>query len=147
MKHPKLTLFELRHETFDADESGHQQCVIRWRNIAVDIWPELRWLHSCPNGGYALSAAAAGRLRGEGLMSGVPDLFLDVPRGAFHGLRLEMKVPPRPATAKRPRALRAGVLSPEQQEWLGHYAANGYAAHVAYGWREAVAIIKGYLGV
>lgn len=143
----KLTLFELKHEAFDADESGHQQCVIRWRNIAVEWWPELRWLHSCPNGGYVLSAAPAGRLRGEGLMTGVPDLFLDVPRNDKHGLRIEMKVPVQLPSAKHPVKRRAGIVSDEQQEWIDHYNETGYSAHVAYGWREAVDIIKGYLGV
>ncbi|MNL50332.1 VRR-NUC domain protein [compost metagenome] len=94
-----------------------------------------------------MSAASAGRLLGEGLMSGVPDLFLDVPRNGKHGLRIEMKVPARPATAKHPRSRRAGVVDPDQKKWIAYYQEAGYAAFVAYGWREAVDIIKEYLAV
>lgn len=80
----------------------------------------------------------------EGLRSGVPDIFLDVARGGYHGLRIELKVP-EIRNAKGTIDKRKGVVAPEQQRWIDHYASAGYLARVAYGWLEAKEIIEEYL--
>lgn len=94
--------------------------------------PELARLFHVPNGG-SRGPAEAGRFKAMGVKPGVPDVFLDVPRGGFHGLRIEMK------------RRRGGVLSDEQAEWLDYYNANGYRAVVCYGWDEARMEIEDYL--
>lgn len=80
----------------------------------------------------------------EGLRSGVPDIFLDVARGGYHGLRIELKVP-EIRNSKGTIEKRKGVVSPEQSRWLDHYNSSGYQALVAYGWLEAKTQIEEYL--
>lgn len=60
----------------------------RWcRGLGV---PDPYLLFAVPNGGRR-GAAEAAILKGEGVRTGVPDLFLAVPRGRYHGLFLELK--------------------------------------------------------
>lgn len=47
-------------------------------------------LFAIPNGGLR-SAREAMRLRAEGVVAGVPDLFLAYASGPYHGLFIEMK--------------------------------------------------------
>lgn len=126
------------------NESSHQMALIRWSEYAVATHPELRWLHAIPNGGYR-TKATAGKMKGEGQKPGVPDLFLDVARHGFHGLRIELKTPRIAGIKGVSHAIQHGVLSVDQKEWLEHYIVEGYAAHVAYGWEEAKNIILEYL--
>jgi hypothetical protein len=85
-----------------------------------------------PNGG-SRGPAEAGRFKAMGVKAGVPDVFLDVPRGGFHGLRIEMK------------RRKGGRVSDDQADWLDYYNANGYRAVVCYGWDEARMEIEDYL--
>lgn len=48
-------------------------------------------LFAIPNGGQRHLSVAA-KLKAEGVLSGVPDLFLALPSGEYHGLWLELKV-------------------------------------------------------
>ena len=66
-------------------EAEHQAALFRWASLVSLRLPELRLLFAVPNGGHRHRAVAA-RLKDEGVKAGVPDLFLPVPRGAFHGL-------------------------------------------------------------
>lgn len=115
-------------------EDEEQMALFTWaHHMAVTrCFPELLRLFHVPNGG-SRGPAEAGRFKAMGVKSGVPDVFLDVPRGGFHGLRIEMK------------RRRGGVLSDEQAEWLDYYNANGYRAVVCYGWDEARSVIEEYL--
>lgn len=130
------------------DESMHQQTVITWCTMKTKLDPEslLQWIYAVPNGGYQLGRAAAGRLIGEGLRTGVFDLGLDVARGGYHGLKIEMK---RPAKLNAKGILipsSAGEVSSDQQRWYMHYERQGYAAHICYGFQEAISVIEEYLG-
>ena len=89
-------------------------------------------LYHVPNEGKRSKANGA-RLKSEGLRAGVPDINLDVARGEYHGLRIEMK------------RRRGGRVSPEQAAWLEALREQGYAAIVAYGWEEAADAIEKYL--
>lgn len=125
-------------------ESGHQIALMTWARLAVNTRPELRWLHSTLNGA-PLSKSVAARLKAEGLVAGVPDMFLDVPRGCYHGLRLELKVPRIQGSRGEYTTTQAGKLSEEQDAWLTHYHEQGYCARVAYGWTHAKQLIEDYL--
>ena len=125
------------------NENGHQKALFTWAALAKSTRPELVWLHSVPNGAH-VSKIQAAMLVAEGLRSGVPDIFLDVARGGYHGLRIELKVPEIRNT-KGTIEKRKGVVSPEQSRWLDHYNSSGYQALVAYGWLEAKAQIEEYL--
>lgn len=115
-------------------ESVEQQNLFRWAAVsAAARWPkEMRMLYHVPNEGKRSKANGA-RLKAEGLRAGVPDINLDVARGEFHGLRIEMK------------RRRGGRVSPEQAAWLEALREQGYAAVVAYGWEEAADAIEKYL--
>ena len=128
----------------NVSESVHQMNLFRWAEYAKGGVPELRWLHSIPNGGYR-TKATAGKMKGEGQKPGVPDIFLDVARGGFHGLRIELKTPRIEGARGVRRTVQAGTISVDQHEWLCHYADGGYAAHVAYGWESAKDLILEYL--
>jgi len=59
-----------------------------WR-LDADIQ---RMFFSVPNGGYR-NAVTAKIMKAEGVMPGVSDLLLLVPKGDYHGLCIEMKTP------------------------------------------------------
>lgn len=115
-------------------ESVEQQNLFRWAAVsAAARWPkEMRMLYHVPNEGKRSKANGA-RLKSEGLRAGVPDINLDVARGEYHGLRIEMK------------RRRGGCVSPEQAAWLEALREQGYAAIVARGWEEAADAIEKYL--
>lgn len=115
------------------DEHQIQATLIRWADMAAAKHPELRLLHAIPNGGQRNKIVAA-KLKAEGVRSGVPDLFLPVPRDAFAGLYLEMKTP-------------TGKVSKPQKQWHSDLRAQGYRVEVCRSWHYAAAIICAYLGI
>lgn len=112
-------------------EHDEQVAVIEWAEWEARQWPELRNLFAVPNAGQRHPAVGR-KMRKEGLKRGVPDLFLDVPRGRYHGLRIEMKVRP-------------NTLTPEQQDWMTRLTDQGYYVAVCYGAEPAIRTIKAYL--
>lgn len=73
-------------------ESDLQEAIISWAHTLEPRYPELKWLHAVPNGGYRSGREAVG-LQRQGVKSGVLDLHLPVARGGFHGLMIELKRP------------------------------------------------------
>lgn len=68
----------------------HQtQCAcVRWFRYQ---YPNLAMLlYAIPNGG-ARDRVTGAKLKAEGVVAGVADLFLSVPRCGFHGMYIEMK--------------------------------------------------------
>lgn len=116
-----------------ASESVEQQCLMRWAKLQEGAYPALKLLYHVPNEGKR-SRATGGRLKAEGLKSGVPDLCLPVPVGKYHGLYVEMK-----ANNNKP--------TDNQKEWLADLSAQGYATAVCWGWEQAATVITKYLGV
>lgn len=84
-----------------------------------------------PNGGSRNKLEAA-NLKRQGVKAGVPDLFLPVSRGGYHGLFIELKCGKNKTTAK-------------QNEWLKNLSEQGYAVSVCYGCNEAIKKILKYL--
>ena len=82
-------------------------------------YPEVR-IFAIPNGG-ARSPATACRLKVEGVLRGVPDLFIPEWR-----LWIEMK------------RVKGGVLSPEQKDWIGYLETIGYKCLVGCGCEGAI---------
>lgn len=124
-------------------EGGHQKAIFIWAAWNSGRYPELKWLHSNQTGAK-MTPATAGKMKAEGMRAGVPDIYLDVPLGGYHGLRIELKVPEQ-RNAKGTIIKRKGVCSPEQLEWLAHYAESGFCAHVCYGWEHSIQVIEHYL--
>lgn len=114
-------------------ESSEQISLFEWCEYSNGKYPELKLLFHIPNGGYR-SAATAGRMKAEGVKAGVPDLFLPVSRGGYHGLFIEMKAGKNKATLL-------------QRQWLEDVKAQGYCAEVCVGWEEASKILTDYLNL
>lgn len=96
-------------------EHEEQRELVRWFR---QTWPAVR-IFAIPNGG-ARSKATAGRLKAEGVASGVPDLFVPAWR-----LWIEMK-----------RA-KGGSLSAEQKDWIKYLESVGFCCIVGKGAEDA----------
>lgn len=113
-------------------ESAEQEALFRWANWMEGQHPELALMFYVPNGGSRNSVEAA-NLKRQGVKPGVPDLFLPVPRGIYHGLFIELK------------RYKGGRVSKEQTEWMAALRTMGFVAEVANGWEQAAEIISIYL--
>jgi len=113
-------------------EDEEQIMLFAWAAWRMRTMPELNWLYHIPNGG-SRNRAEAGKLRAMGVRQGVPDVALDVARGEWHGLRIELK--------RRD----GGRLSAAQQIWLRQLTQHGYRAEVCRGWEAAAQVIEDYL--
>ena len=111
-------------------EAAEQENVIKWARDNEKNYPFLWLLHSSLNG-VRLSKIQAGKAKASGMLSGVPDLFLPVPRGSFCGLYIEMKS----AT---------GRIMPSQSRYLKAVSDFGYNAVVCYSSSEAIETIENY---
>lgn len=116
-----------------ATEHEEQAALFAWADATQTQRPELAMLFAIPNGG-ARHPAVGAMLKGEGVRAGYPDIALDVARGRWHGLRIEMK-----------RADHSNHATPEQLTWLERLRQYGYMAVVCYGCTEAVDVIVAYL--
>ena len=92
-------------------EHFEQRELVRWFR---QTWPGVR-IFAIPNGG-ARSKATAGRLKAEGVASGVPDLFIPAWR-----LWIEMK------------RSKGGSLSAEQKDWIEYLESVGHWVIVGKG--------------
>ena len=115
-------------------EAQEQEAVIRWAAMSTGMYPELKLLFHIPNGGSRNRIEAA-HLKKLGVKAGVPDLFLPVARGAYHGLFIEMK------------REKGGRVSEDQDAWLLALSSQGYATFVANGFEEARQMLEEYLAV
>jgi hypothetical protein len=112
-------------------EATEQEHVVSWCFHREGIYPELKWLHHCPNGGKRGNAEAK-RLKAQGVKAGVPDLNLPYPKGGYIGLYIEMKYD-------------NGKIEPEQKEWIKAMKAAGHFACVCYGYDYAIKVIEEYV--
>ena len=112
-------------------EATEQERVVNYCRYNEMRYPELKLLHHIPNGGRRDKKEAA-RLKAQGVKAGVPDLFLPVSRGGYHGLFIELKHGKNKPTEK-------------QTEWLKSLNEQGYAVAVCYGCEEASEKILKYL--
>lgn len=110
-----------------ANDREHQEqaALIQWaRNpLVYSTMPGLFLLHAIPNGGKR-SKGTAGRLKAEGVLAGIPDLFLPVSIGEYHGFYLEMKT-------------ETGDLTPSQKIIIPHLLDQGYQVGVFRSWVSA----------
>ncbi|MGE4537621.1 MAG: VRR-NUC domain-containing protein [Desulfovibrio sp.] len=115
-------------------EHEEQALVIARAEALAPSVPEMRMLFAIPNGGVR-SKATAGKLKVEGVKSGVSDLFLSVARGGYHGLYVEMK------------AHGSRGASDAQKDWIAAAKSEGYRAEVCVGADAAWVVICEYLGI
>lgn len=113
-------------------EADEQAKVVAWARRNESAFPGL-WLLHCSLNGVKLSKAQAGIAKGQGMLSGVPDLFLPYPCGKYVGLYIEMKHGKNKPTPEQ-QAFMTGV-----QPW--------YRAAVCWSADEAIAVIRDYYAV
>ena len=94
-------------------------------------YPELEWLHAVPNGGFR-NPRTAGRMKAEGVKTGIPDVCLPVARGGYHGLYIEMKTP-------------EGLTTPLQNRCIRFLRRQGYCVQIFDDWVPAWRFIVDYI--
>lgn len=129
-----------------SSESSHQCALFAWAATEVrNGRSELRLLHHIPNGGtrgndMVSRQIAGGKLKAEGVRSGVPDVCLPVARRGFHGLYIEMKAPQQKSEKDQFHG-----CSDTQLQWLADLEKEGYCTGVCYTWEEARNALIWYL--
>ena len=111
-------------------EAIEQAKVIAWARASERNYPYLQLLH-CSLNGVKMTKAQAGRAIAQGMLSGVPDLFLPVPKNGYHGLFIEMKYG-------------SNKVTENQEKFLQNAANVGYAISVCYSANEAIKRIEDY---
>jgi hypothetical protein len=72
------------------------------------------------------------KLKAEGVMSGVPDIFIAHPVHPYHGLFIELKA-------------KGGRATSEQRQWLLRLQEGGYKALLCIGLDAAINGIENYM--
>lgn len=88
-------------------------------------------LFAIPNGGHRNRIVAA-KLKAEGVVAGVADLFLSVPSNRFFGLYIEMKIKPNNQTDS-------------QKAFQSMVEKQGYRYEVVYNFDQFEKLINEYL--
>ncbi len=111
-------------------EDEEQEALFDW--AAAEPRPILRLMFAIPNGGFRNKATAV-RMKRTGTKAGVPDIFLPVPAGRWHGLFIEMK------------RTKGGSVSKAQRDMLYALRAQGYRCAVCKGFEDARRVILDYI--
>ena len=122
-----LSVEQYRSKAVDQNEHELQTLCVKWFRLS---YPGLM-IVGIPNAAKR-SKAERGRLLGEGMVSGYPDLSLLCPCGGYSALFIEMK------TAK-------GKLSPKQITVHTYLRANNYVVIVPRTFEEFVSGVEDYL--
>jgi hypothetical protein len=110
-------------------EHDEQRLVVQWFRMQYPKYAKCLW--AIPNGGKRHKGTAI-KLKQEGVMAGVPDLFLMIPKAGWHGMFIEMKT-------------KVGRLQETQKEFLGMATMLGYQGVVCFGFEDAKRQIREYL--
>lgn len=96
-------------------------------------YEDLYMVYSIPNG-LKLHPLTAQKAVDSGLTKGIWDINIDVPRGTYHGAKMEIK------TVK-------GYLSTDQKKYKLYYEAKGYLCVVCRSCDEAWKFTLDYIGL
>ena len=113
-------------------ESEHQIAFFQWVKVMSGRDPRLATIFSVPNGGYRSKVTGA-RMRAEGALSGVWDIFVPVPVGQSAGLWIEMKCGKNKLTANQ-------IIFRES-------VGDGYLWAICYTYDDAIRTVSDYLGI
>ena len=112
-------------------EAREQMTFFSYVNMKACTDERYRMIFAIANGGSRHKLEAI-NLKRQGVLAGVPDIFIDVPTAKYHGLRIELKVGKNKATDK-------------QKEMIERYNKLGYKAVVCCGADEAIKTLEDYL--
>ena len=115
------------------DEAEEQKIVFKWATLNQKKYPKLKKMYHIPNEGKRSKKTGA-NLKAMGLIPGVSDICLPVPRGKYHGLYIELKA-------------EDGVPSVRQLEFLSNMREEGYCTAVCYGASQAIEILREYMSL
>lgn len=113
-------------------EGIEQTALFKW--IDLQYPQESKLIYHVPNGGHR-HKATAGKLKGQGVRAGMPDINVDIARGGYFGMRIEFKATP-PHDA---------AVSPKQRDALQLLTERGYLAIICRGAHDAQEQIRAYL--
>ncbi len=108
-----------------------QVALFEWAARLEKRQPLFGMLYAIPNAGKRTKFQGKW-LKDEGLKPGVPDICLPVPRHGYHGLYIELKIPPNGPTS-------------EQLDWLKALRNQGYKSVLCNGQDQAKQVIADYL--
>lgn len=114
-------------------EDTEQIIVVSWCRLREGAHPELMLLHHCPNGGSRNEQEAV-KFKQMGVLAGVSDLHLPVPKGVYASLYIEMKYGD-------------GRLEDSQKRFLHAAADAGNFCAVCYEAEGAITIIDEYINL
>ena len=118
------------YKTHFKGNAEHWEQVVVFYDLAIEM-PELfDYTAAMPNGGYR-TAKAAGMIKAEGGKSGYPDILTDLPKGVYHGLRIEFK------TMK-------GSIQDNQKQWLNRLHKQGFYCALCFGYDQAMQVLRLY---
>lgn len=124
-------------------EHSQQAALFCWAADSVGKYPALAYMFAIPNGFYG-SSEQKGKMKAEGLRTGVCDVFLPWPSDPtkYHGCFIEMKI-------EKYRNHKNGGCKEEQIDFINFVTTWDYYCRVCYNWEEArdtlVAYLKGEL--
>lgn len=114
-------------------EHKEQEALFEWASFQKVKGIKLReHMFAIENGGSRHPVEAI-NLKKRGVTPGVPDIFLFVPSGIYHGLFIEMK------------RKEGGKVSIAQKQMHSRLLTQGYDVRVCHGWEEAKFQIEDYL--
>lgn len=113
-------------------EYEEQRALIEWCEWNTKAYPGIEMIFHIPNGEWRVPRTAS-KLKKMGVKPGIPDLFLAVPRGQYHGLFIEVKT-------------KTGKVTENQERWHNSLRAKGYCVEVCKGWEVGARVLINYLG-
>jgi hypothetical protein len=120
-------------------EHDLQVSIFEWAEMQKGKFPELALLFAVPNAAKR-SPRQGAYMKAEGMKAGVPDIWLPVARGGFHGLVIEVKPEHTPGVTTKT------YPTAEQKDWIERLNTEGYLARICYGFVEIYSLILDYLG-
>jgi hypothetical protein len=129
---PKRGAQKKRSVSTAPTEHEEQVKVVRWCANHSDRRAALIYSHL---NGLRAPLGAAIKAKASGGRKGLPDLFLPVASGDYHGLYIEMK------------RRSGGVVSAEQKGWAAALSGQGYRVEFCKGHEAAIAVIQVYLSL
>lgn len=132
-----------RH-SFTPTEHSEQTALAYMVRSHLDRYPLLDNFTAVPNAEQ--SKAQAGKKWAEGVRSGYPDTLLDLARGEWHGLRIELK---RSAHWNKGegKPYAKGEPDAEQRAWHERLTRAGFLVFVTWGWEPAWDILRWYIAL